>query len=138
MARQMTFKDEHPERYNALNFKVLIDPNADYIQEAERLYAPPDHPVFQFVPPEFAYWAQLYYEMIGSPPVIHGRIAGLYNTLNLSGYGDVNAEEDPATFPLTIIDDLISLGYDEESGYMGGVRGGLGVENQDGDLVWHS
>ncbi|THU77015.1 hypothetical protein K435DRAFT_703391, partial [Dendrothele bispora CBS 962.96] len=141
--------DEHPERYNALNFKVLIDPNADYIQEAERLYAPPDHPVFQLVPPEFAYWAQLYYEMISSPPVTRENVwnvyecllekfennAGVYNTLNLSGYEDANAEEDPATFPLTIIDDLISLAYDEESGYMGGVRGGLGLEIHDGDLV---
>ncbi|THV07012.1 hypothetical protein K435DRAFT_569504, partial [Dendrothele bispora CBS 962.96] len=58
--------DENAHRYNALNFKVSFF--LDLI-EAERLYAPPDHPVFELVSPEFDYWARSYYIQFGSPTV---------------------------------------------------------------------
>ncbi|THU87531.1 hypothetical protein K435DRAFT_593318, partial [Dendrothele bispora CBS 962.96] len=73
--------DENAHRYNALNFKIPIDPNADYIKEAERLYAPPDHPVFELVSLEFHYWARSYYIQIGSPTVTGDNVWNVYEEI---------------------------------------------------------
>ncbi|KAF9056938.1 hypothetical protein BDP27DRAFT_1152244, partial [Rhodocollybia butyracea] len=73
--------EEHPENYGAMNFRVLIDPDSDYIKEAEQLYAPPDHPVFELVPPEFNHWITQYYHQIGSPQVNHHTLWEIYECL---------------------------------------------------------
>ncbi|KAK7452638.1 hypothetical protein VKT23_012037 [Stygiomarasmius scandens] len=146
--------DEHPHRYNALNFKIPIDPNAFYIHEAEQLYAPPGHPVFDLVPPEFNYWASSYYQQIGSPVVTRHNVWNVYeqilekfetnaplmNTLHLEGYRDdrdefVKEVEDALQVQVDdIVDDLMPLADDDEGIYMGGVRGGLGPEIEEVDM----
>ncbi|KIK52245.1 hypothetical protein GYMLUDRAFT_251383 [Collybiopsis luxurians FD-317 M1] len=128
--------DEHPENYNVMNFKVLIDLDADYIQIAEQLYAPPDHP-------------------LGCPEITHDNVWNVYrgllrkfqsnapltDTLDLHSYHNDReefVEEVRNALNTTVgveIEDLNPLHYDEESGYMGGVRGGLGPEIEDTDLA---
>ncbi|KIK50485.1 hypothetical protein GYMLUDRAFT_121157, partial [Collybiopsis luxurians FD-317 M1] len=73
--------DEHPENYNVMNFKVLIDPDADYIQIAEQLYAPPDHPVFQLVPPAFNHWISQYYNQLRCPEITRDNVWNVYEGL---------------------------------------------------------
>ncbi|KAK7436254.1 hypothetical protein VKT23_019218 [Stygiomarasmius scandens] len=134
--------DEHPYLYNALDFRVPINPNADYIKEAEQLYAPPDHPVFDLVPPEFAHWASMYYTQIGQPSITRNNVWNIYEQLlekfennvpliaswHFQGYYDdreefVNEVQQALQVNVdTIVDDLIPLRYDDEAGYMGGCK----------------
>ncbi|THU81135.1 hypothetical protein K435DRAFT_937812 [Dendrothele bispora CBS 962.96] len=135
--------EEHPHCYNALDFKIPIDPNASCIRKAEELYAPPDHPVFELVPPEFNYWVTSYYQQIGSPVVTCHNVWNVYTEIlrkfqpfctmtSLQGYHDdredfVREVEDALQVNINdIVDDLEPLPY--ETGYLGGVRGGLGPE----------
>ncbi|KIK61520.1 hypothetical protein GYMLUDRAFT_243681 [Collybiopsis luxurians FD-317 M1] len=142
--------DEHPKNYQALNFKVMIDPEADYIKEAKQLYAPPDHPVFELVPLEFDHWARQYYTQIGNPPVTRHNVwevydqlvakfrsnAPLVETFNLQSFHDDRDEfvgEVQQALGQTVgdtVDDLQPLRYDEDTGYMGGIRGGLGMDEE--------
>ncbi|KAI0640541.1 hypothetical protein C8Q79DRAFT_921410 [Trametes meyenii] len=54
-----------PERFNVLDFKVGVPD--ELFDEMEARWAPPDHAVFQLVPPEFNTIAEHLYAMIGSP-----------------------------------------------------------------------
>jgi hypothetical protein len=69
----------------AKRHQIPIDPDADYMQEAERLYAPPDHPVFELVSPEFNYWAHSYYIQIGSPVVTRHNVWNVYEEIDKRG-----------------------------------------------------
>ncbi|THU77151.1 hypothetical protein K435DRAFT_824408 [Dendrothele bispora CBS 962.96] len=51
------------------------------IRKAEELYALPDHPVFELVPPEFNYWATSYYQQIGSPVVTRHNVWNVYTEI---------------------------------------------------------
>ncbi|KZT62642.1 hypothetical protein CALCODRAFT_425825 [Calocera cornea HHB12733] len=58
----------HPELYGkARDFKILA--NEEDFRLAEEIYAPPDHAVFQLVPPEFHQEIQARYQYMGSPPI---------------------------------------------------------------------
>ncbi|KZP15177.1 hypothetical protein FIBSPDRAFT_912633 [Athelia psychrophila] len=56
-----------PQRYGSYDFKVVVP--KELFDEVEQLYAPPDHLVFQLVPPEFHARASELYAMIGQPVV---------------------------------------------------------------------
>lgn len=53
----------------------------ELLQEMENEWAPPDHEVFQLVPPEFDYHAQNLYATIGSPVVDHKSIILVFRRL---------------------------------------------------------
>ncbi|KIK59520.1 hypothetical protein GYMLUDRAFT_169437, partial [Collybiopsis luxurians FD-317 M1] len=140
--------DEHPDSYGVLDFKVIIDPDASYIQEAEQLYAPPDHPIFDLVPAEFDYWANNYFQQIGSPEINHDTVWDVYvqmlqkfrnnshllTTLELHGFHNdrddfVKEVQDALNVQIgNQIQDMELLLFDEEGLYIGGVQGGLGPD----------
>ena len=47
----------------------------------ENKWAPPDHEVFQLVPPEFNYHAQNLYAIIGSPVINHNTFISVFRRL---------------------------------------------------------
>ncbi|KZT50095.1 hypothetical protein CALCODRAFT_445008 [Calocera cornea HHB12733] len=58
----------HPERFgNARNFKILV--SEEDFRYVETLYAPPDHPVFELVPPYFDMEIKANFEVLGRPEV---------------------------------------------------------------------
>ncbi|KIK60632.1 hypothetical protein GYMLUDRAFT_244205 [Collybiopsis luxurians FD-317 M1] len=121
---------------------------SSYIQEAEQLYAPPDHPIFELVPAEFDYWANNYFQQIGSPEINHDTVWDVYvqmlqkfrnnscllTTLELHGFHDdrddfVKEVQDALNVQIgNQIQDMEPLLFDEEGLYMGGVQGGLGPD----------
>ncbi|KAG1838531.1 hypothetical protein DFJ58DRAFT_733787 [Suillus subalutaceus] len=56
-----------PHKFDSLDFKVPIP--GDLIDEVEGIYTPPDHPVFELVPPIFGRHAQDLYGSLGKPRV---------------------------------------------------------------------
>lgn len=138
---------------------MLIDPDANYIREAEQLYARPAHPVFGLVPPEFNHWITKYYQKIGSPQVNQHNIWYVYKlplqrfesnapvleTLHLESFHesfhddcDVFVQEVQNALQVEIhteIQDLVPLAYEEEAGYMGRARDGLGPDIEEEDLA---
>ncbi|THU86892.1 hypothetical protein K435DRAFT_804750 [Dendrothele bispora CBS 962.96] len=116
--------EEHPHCYNALDSKIPIDLNAGH--KAEELYAPPDHPVFELVPPEFNYWATSYYQQIGSPVKFYANLSKMHHFPLLQAYrgimmiGKILSEKWRMHY--------ITKPLPYETGYLGGVRGGLGPE----------
>ncbi|KAG2366681.1 hypothetical protein BDR07DRAFT_1479907 [Suillus spraguei] len=56
-----------PHKFDLLDFKVPIP--GDLIDEVEGIYAPPDHPVFELIPPIFGRHAQDLYASLGKPHV---------------------------------------------------------------------
>ncbi|KAF8957939.1 hypothetical protein BDZ97DRAFT_1669109, partial [Flammula alnicola] len=68
-----------PERFGAMDFKVKVEEEAiDYV---EQLYAPPDDPVFELVPPTFAYYTQIMYDDMGTPAVTGESVWDIYRGL---------------------------------------------------------
>ncbi|KAF8318842.1 hypothetical protein F5887DRAFT_854430, partial [Amanita rubescens] len=61
---------KYPEQFDTRDYKVIVP--EDLLQEMEDRWAPPDHSVFQLVPPEFAYHAVNLHRMCDCPPVSHG------------------------------------------------------------------
>jgi hypothetical protein len=57
----------HPSHFNAIDFKIFVPPAL--FDEMEALYAPPDHPVFELVPPAFHEHVSNLYAAIGQPEV---------------------------------------------------------------------
>lgn len=51
------------------------------IDQARDLYAPPDHPVFQLVPPSFDQMASTFYAQLGEPAVSRHNVWGIYSCL---------------------------------------------------------
>ncbi|KAJ8087850.1 hypothetical protein PM082_006703 [Marasmius tenuissimus] len=143
--------EEYPDEYGFVNFKINIDPHATYLAEAERLWVPPDHEVFELVPKDFAVLIQYIYDSLGAPPVTRENVWSVYmdllerleqddlGGLPLSGY---NEDEENYSVGERDIDMMAQLAKDLENlqpliddvgdAYMGGVNGGLRAE---GD-VW--
>ncbi|KAF9541946.1 hypothetical protein CPC08DRAFT_650399 [Agrocybe pediades] len=68
-----------PKRFGCLDFKVRLKAYA--INRARQLYAPPDNPVFQLVPPEFERYAGIIYESLDSPLVTRHNIWEIYEDM---------------------------------------------------------
>ncbi|KAK1225454.1 hypothetical protein PQX77_011603 [Marasmius sp. AFHP31] len=143
--------EEYPDEYGFVNFKINIDPNGSYLTEAEQLWAPPDHEVFELVPKDFGRVIQHVYDCLGAPPVTRDNVWTVYmdlleqlerdnlEGLNLAGYNEdednytVGEEDaDMMAHLARDLEDLQPLRDDTGECYMGGVNGGLGAE---GD-VW--
>ncbi|KIY62217.1 hypothetical protein CYLTODRAFT_459176 [Cylindrobasidium torrendii FP15055 ss-10] len=87
--------EEFPEEFNACNFKA-----SQYMQDAEALYAPPDHETFRKVSPEFELRISRAYASLGNPEVTRARIWNVYMDLlivleqeELDGYNLLGFEE---------------------------------------------
>ncbi|THU87898.1 hypothetical protein K435DRAFT_866827 [Dendrothele bispora CBS 962.96] len=131
--------DENAHRYNALNFKIPIDPEADYVKEAERSYAPRTiQSLNQYL--EFDYWA-VHTIFRLAHPLSQAIMFGMLEDLQLEGFYDDREEclkevQNALQVNIrTMVDDLQALQYDEEGAYMGGVKGGLGPELRDANLA---
>ncbi|KAJ7265692.1 hypothetical protein C8J57DRAFT_1620785 [Mycena rebaudengoi] len=137
---------EHPEDYGVLDFKVKVEQEA--VDHVRALYAPPDHQVFELVPPEFHTMISAIYALLGQPDVTCETCWGIYKAIvlrfrsqNLLEFFNADAEwgyamtmargdhvEDvellPNLKPLLNGDSVISdTGYY----YMGGVNNGAGL-----------
>ncbi|KAJ7191511.1 hypothetical protein GGX14DRAFT_506825 [Mycena pura] len=137
---------ENAEEYGALDFKVRVHPHT--IQQVRELYAPPSHPVFQLVPPDFNELAQQFYGQISDPPPqvtrtnvwdIYLAILGRFEHLD-SLHQTVTELDDRWGYALTMARDdyheelelmpnLQDLPEGTRNGgiYLGGVNNGLGL-----------
>ncbi|KAJ7116197.1 hypothetical protein C8R43DRAFT_1091258 [Mycena crocata] len=142
---------EAPEDFGVLDFRINVDPKS--VEYVRNLYAPPEHEVFQLVPPDFAELAVAFYFEIGQPPITRHNVWNVY--LNLLscfehldnvhrvpaevdqhwGYALTIAREDhdedialiPNLAPLPKGADVIA---EDGSFYMGGVNNGLGLNDE--------
>ncbi|KAF9256906.1 hypothetical protein L218DRAFT_880729, partial [Marasmius fiardii PR-910] len=73
--------EEYPEEYGFVNFKIPIDPDADYLRTVEELWAPPAHPVFELVPQDFDVLIHGLYNQIGKPEVTQSNVWNIYMKL---------------------------------------------------------
>jgi hypothetical protein len=86
----------HPTHFGSLDFKVSNVPSlfqmlmqlyqqiatsADVFDEMAEIYAPPDHPVFQLVPPLFDELANKHYAAIGEPIVTSDTFWDIYHNV---------------------------------------------------------
>ena len=86
----------HPTHFGSLDFKVSDVPSlfqmltqlyqqiatsADVFDEMAEIYAPPDHPVFQLVPPLFGELANKHYAAIGEPIVTSDTFWDIYQNV---------------------------------------------------------
>ncbi|EGO27331.1 hypothetical protein SERLADRAFT_435108 [Serpula lacrymans var. lacrymans S7.9] len=69
----------NPEGFESCNFAVKIQGN--YLEQVQETYAPPDHGVFNLVPPEFAIYAEEFMSSIGDPTVTNNNVWEIYNNL---------------------------------------------------------
>ncbi|KAJ7511196.1 hypothetical protein B0H11DRAFT_1954316 [Mycena galericulata] len=142
---------EAPEEFGILDFKVKVDP--DSVVYVRNLYAPPDHEVFELVPPDFAQLAAEFYTQMGQPPVLRTNVWDIYMGIltrfqHLDNMHRVPAELDerwgytltmarddyqddialiPNLSPLHNGSDVVGL---QGLKYMGGVNNGLGLNEE--------
>jgi hypothetical protein len=64
---------------------------SELVDEAEQLFAPPDHPVFQLVPPLFGKRIAHLYNTIGRPTVTSDSFWAIYRAL-LTSFGEVDQD----------------------------------------------
>ncbi|KIK14796.1 hypothetical protein PISMIDRAFT_59358, partial [Pisolithus microcarpus 441] len=67
---------DDPGDYEALDFKVKVDPAA--VEHVQALYITPSHPVFDLVPPAFGVFIEECYEHMGRPPITRENVWTLY------------------------------------------------------------
>ncbi|KAJ6495112.1 hypothetical protein C8R45DRAFT_824067, partial [Mycena sanguinolenta] len=132
---------EFPDEYGILDFKVQLKPGS--VEHIRQLYAPRNHKVFQWVPPDFHDLAVQFHTQIGSPAINRDNVWGLYSAIlnRFEHLDDVYAI--PATIDyhwgyaltmarddywdnITLLPNLVPL-PGEEQGYDGGVNGGHGL-----------
>ncbi|KAK7019500.1 hypothetical protein R3P38DRAFT_2973640 [Favolaschia claudopus] len=99
-----------PEFYNLHDFKVSVPTEIFDKMEAE--FAPPDHEVFQLVPPEFDHWANIYYAEMGQPEVTHDTFWNVYCQL-LSYFNRVPDIEAELHIPLSSLNETTERIDDE-------------------------
>ncbi|KAJ7769107.1 hypothetical protein DFH07DRAFT_866763 [Mycena maculata] len=68
-----------PNFYGLVDFKIPV--SSQILDEMEARFAPPDHEVFQLVPPEFDHWANIYYDSMERPVVQHKTFWDIYRQL---------------------------------------------------------
>ncbi|KAI9058419.1 hypothetical protein FKP32DRAFT_1582018 [Trametes sanguinea] len=125
-----------PGKYNTMDFKIGVTP--DLLSEMEARWAPPDHAVFQLVPPDFHALASTLYERIGKPLVTSGTAWTVYSAMmealrNLDELPDLTqalatrdaAEEEE----LTLLDGLRDLRHGEGAPNADGLCYLGGLEN---------
>ncbi|KAG1834010.1 hypothetical protein DFJ58DRAFT_719387 [Suillus subalutaceus] len=80
-----------PREFNSLDFKVPV-PSALF-DEVEAIYAPPDHPVSDLMPPSFEQRAQYLYTSLGKPQVSSDSFWNVYQML-LAQFLAIEGEDD--------------------------------------------
>ncbi|KAG2085347.1 hypothetical protein BD769DRAFT_1718725 [Suillus cothurnatus] len=126
-----------PEDFGALDFKIGIAPGA--IDHIRRIYINSSHAVFDLVPPTLGHHLASCYTHLGCPVITRGSVWAVYldmlNAIQLSD--NLPTEIMPATESamdgdeLPLLDNHEDLPFqDDDSGfyYMGGVRGGRGLD----------
>ncbi|KAF8073679.1 hypothetical protein FPV67DRAFT_1410551 [Lyophyllum atratum] len=83
---------QKPAAFNALDFKIPVP--MDLVDEVEKIYAPPDHPVFQLTPPEFDFHANQFYSALGRPPVTFDTFWDVYDALKAQFIAVASQEAD--------------------------------------------
>ncbi|KAG7089711.1 hypothetical protein E1B28_011366 [Marasmius oreades] len=145
--------EEYPEEYGFVNFKIPIDSTTPYLQEAENLWAPRDHEVFELVPKDFAVLIEhVYVHILNKPELTRENVWSVYmdilecleqlptvKELPLSGYNEDDEDYSLNTGDKEMIahlgpelQNLQQLLVDQDEYYMGGVNSGLGAE---GDIM---
>ncbi|KAG9083879.1 hypothetical protein FRC06_004327, partial [Ceratobasidium sp. 370] len=69
----------YPHQYDGEQLKVEVPLEA--VEQVRQLYAPPDHPVFQWMPPQFEAWAQKFYIHAGGEVIVRDNAWHYYNTI---------------------------------------------------------
>ena len=63
------------------NLQNEIPVTPDFIVDLENMYAPPDHPVFELVPPAFESQAKILYASMGDPTITRDNFWATYQRL---------------------------------------------------------
>ncbi|KAG2100262.1 hypothetical protein BD769DRAFT_1393979 [Suillus cothurnatus] len=126
-----------PDDFRALDFKIILKPGA--IDHVRNLYIDPNHAVFELVPQDFSGFMQQCYNELGCPVVDRRTAWDVY--LNLYCIVSQLYEQLPPPVVLSdddLDDDFLPLlenhedlpFHDRNDGayYMGGVGGGLGLD----------
>ncbi|KII92463.1 hypothetical protein PLICRDRAFT_678606 [Plicaturopsis crispa FD-325 SS-3] len=69
-----------PEKYGAKDFMIRVT-DSSLFDEMEQQWAPPEHPIFQLVPPTFAAQANELYRQLGNPLVSGDTFWAVYRSL---------------------------------------------------------
>ncbi|KAH9487316.1 hypothetical protein JR316_0001389 [Psilocybe cubensis] len=138
-----------PERYGCLDFKIQVSQEA--IDEVRQIFAPPEDPVFQLVPPEFKHYADILYQSMESPVLTSENIWEVYSELlyrfeNLDNAVDFieecqvyieamelqDNEDNENSFKPQGRDLFGGIDNSKSDGtyYMGGVNNGHGLDNE--------
>ncbi|KAH9014255.1 hypothetical protein EDB84DRAFT_1590323 [Lactarius hengduanensis] len=67
---------QKPHKWKAADYKIPVPP--EVLNEIEKKYAPPDDPVFELVPPEFAVHANAVWTTLGCPQPQFDNAWGIY------------------------------------------------------------
>ncbi|KAG1717935.1 hypothetical protein EDB19DRAFT_1899669 [Suillus lakei] len=128
---------DSPEDFGALDFKVSIDREGiDYVRN---FYINVSNPVFDLVPPMLGDFIEHCYDTMGRPAVTRSSVWNVYrNVLSAVQLAEnphrnllLTENEDAPTGALPLIGGHADLPFNEEPDgmyYMGGVRGGLGLD----------
>ncbi|KAG1864859.1 hypothetical protein F4604DRAFT_1586377, partial [Suillus subluteus] len=133
---------ESPEDFGALDFKasfiLLVTIDQDAIDHVRGVYIKPDHPVFDLVPQALDQFIRHCYDDLGRPPVTRQSAWPIYldllHSIQLAGQlppmdplvDDTDINEDH----LPLLENQRELLFGEAANdtyYMGGVHGGLGL-----------
>ncbi|KAG2080493.1 hypothetical protein BD769DRAFT_1684951 [Suillus cothurnatus] len=124
---------DSPEDFGAMDFKVIVD--QDSIDHVRHMYVKPNHPVFDLVPQPLDQYIQHRYDDLGQPPVNRQSAWRVYLDIlhsiqiatQLPPLINVLIDEDP----LPLLEHQRELLCANDAHYMGGVRGGLGLDASD-------
>ena len=94
-------------------FQIPVSPSL--LDELEATYAPPDHPVFQLVPPAFADRAKVFYANMGDPIVTFSNFWAIYERLLQDFKDHCNLDQD-IQLVLTAHDERVRNVHEEDPG----------------------
>ncbi|KAG2353943.1 hypothetical protein BDR07DRAFT_1173064, partial [Suillus spraguei] len=80
-----------PHGFNLLDFKLPVQ--SELFDEVEAIYAPPEHPVCDLVPPSFDQHAQYLYASLGKPQVSSDSFWNVYQML-LAQFQAIEGDDD--------------------------------------------
>ncbi|KAG8734743.1 hypothetical protein FRC10_011462 [Ceratobasidium sp. 414] len=69
----------YPHQYDGEQLKVEVPREA--VERVRQIYAPPDHPVFEWMPPQFEAWAQKFYVHAGGEVIVRNNAWYYYHSI---------------------------------------------------------
>ncbi|KAG2154171.1 uncharacterized protein EDB93DRAFT_1239551 [Suillus bovinus] len=123
---------QSPEDFSALDFKITVEHEA--LDHVRNLYIDPSHIVFNLVPQSLGKLIQCYYEELGHPSVTRQSAWDVYLLLldMLQCNEEIPSAIEDVEEDLPLLENYQDLPYHEDNNgayYMGGVGGGLGLDN---------